>query len=219
MASNTSTNGNTHNGNGNGLHTEAAAQSVNDNPEATPLFDAAPPIDEAPAPLDVASVTPPPARGAPSVPKGFDKSRPGRGGRLRIQRSQLACASMVSSELSPLEASNADFGPHIPNLPSLGVAMRLAAQWSAERAKADAWVVYSRSQERLAWLPVLDALASFRPAFEHALNHDPSIAARYPSMALFYGIGSQSAKKAGRTRRARKSANAKAPATGLVKAP
>jgi hypothetical protein len=174
---------------------------------------------QAALPAEAIVVAPPPARGAPSVPKGFDKSHPGVGRPVRVQKSQLACAPLVATELASIVSPSAEFGPHIPDLASLGMRMGVASAWSAERAKAEAWKVYASTQERAAWPSVLDSLVSFREAFVHALDHDPSVAERYPSLALFYGIATQSAKKGARTRRAKKSAAQHVASATPVKAP
>ncbi len=149
-----------------------------------------------------------PKQGAPTVPGSFQKASVGQGPRFILQRAQLQCAMMVASELAGTTSVASDFGPYVPELAPIGAKLTLAAQWSNERAKAVAWQTYARSQEVLAWKPVMEALASLKPAFEYALSRNTAIAAKYPSLALFFGLAKQPGQKASRTRHAKKLAAA-----------
>ncbi len=122
-----------------------------------------------------------------------------------MQRAQIACAALVAEELARAQSVAMDFGPYVELAP-IAARLGLASQWSSEREKAVAWQAYARSQEVVAWKPVLDALASLKPAFEFALSRNTAIAAKYSSLALFFRLAKQPGQKASRTRHAKKMA-------------
>lgn len=149
----------------------------------------------------------PPSPGTPSTPKGFEATPPGRGKRINLQKAQAACGPALSQELSAAKNAEADFGPHIPPLAPIGARIAVSAKWTVERNRAEAWRDYVREEEVAAWSPALADLDALAPAFAYAVSRDPSIALRYPQLALFYKMRSQVAAKAQQTRKAKKASS------------
>lgn len=154
----------------------------------------------------VVTVAPAPKQGAPSVPKTVPNLGTGGVKRLPLQQSQIACTPAVAEEFSEAKNPVADFGPHIPSFTALSAGLAIAGGWSDERIRAEAWRRYARSQEIAAWTPVLAMLNDFEQTFENAVASDPSLAAEFRSLALFYSLRRQQAQKAARTRKAKKAA-------------
>jgi hypothetical protein len=140
-----------------------------------------------------------PTEKAPSPPAESVGVKAKRG--LRPQRSQVAIAAKMASELRGSDSYATLFGSGAPAASSVADALVTASNWSGSLQNAETWYQYVKQQEGLAWEHALGLTDPLRVPFEFNLTRDATVGETLPSTAKFFAAKSESGKKAAATRK------------------
>jgi hypothetical protein len=162
---------------------------------------------------------PPPAPDPRFVPPaGFvpDNTMDFRG--VLPRTSELVALPIALGDLSKFADYTEVMGSKAPSIDQVQESFAVTNQWSSARTTADAWDKYARTQEGVAWSLLRAILARMGPAFQLAVESDPSLAATYPGLTTLLGAKKAIAHKGVATKKANKKnvAEGKAPTHGKV---
>jgi hypothetical protein len=142
---------------------------------------------------------PVPTEKAPSPPAGYVPTKLGK--KYRPQRTQVAIAPKVASELRASTGYAELFGSGAPPAASVADALETATAWSGTLQNATAWYQYVKQQEDLSWQHALGLTDPLRATFDFKLSRDATLAETLPNTASFFGAAKESAKKGVATRK------------------
>jgi hypothetical protein len=193
--------------------TEAAPQpSV-----ATSTAAAQPPAPSASAIAAAASATPnvvlvqlPPAdANVPIPPKGFVATQGTDYRGIVPKKAELAVLPQTLQELGRFTNWTQVFGTTAPPLASLQQTLNAALEWSLMRNSTDAWDLYSRTMEGIAWTEARAMMDRFKATFDAAVAADSTVQSQNPSLAALLGAAKAIAQRGVATRKANAQARAK----------
>jgi hypothetical protein len=157
------------------------------------------------------SVTDPvPTTRAPSPPETYVPTKLGRG--ARPQRTQVAAAPKMASELRESASYSELFGSGVPDAATVADALTNASGWTGVVQNAVTWCQYAKQQESLAWKHATGLTDTLRVPFDFRNARDATIAESLPSTAKFFGAPKESAQKGVATRKKNRAEKAKAAA-------
>jgi hypothetical protein len=151
----------------------------------------------------VANVLPGPPGHAPAPPKGFKKSK-GRAADVAATAQQERDALDVAREITSSKSYVEDFTNRAPDAATLAAELTVARQWSDELKAAAAWLAYVRVQREQAWEAALTTAKKLKPWLDPAVQHDPTIADRYPQTVAFLRVWKVAAARAAITKASKK---------------
>ncbi len=137
---------------------------------------------------------------------------------IRAYEEEVARARATADEIEASPGLADALRPHVTDPEPLVGGLRAAHDWSQERQRAEAWLAYVTAQTNEAWDQVLVAARPLRRAFDNIAGIDPTLAARYPALAKFFGVRRSAGKRGGATKR-RKKSRAQAPTPTPVNPP
>jgi hypothetical protein len=153
---------------------------------------------------------PPPPDPAFVPPPGFvgDNRMDFRG--VLPRTAELVALPMAVEDLRKFVDYTQVMGSKAPPWAQVIAAFDVTNQWSSARTRADAWDLFARTQEGVAWTLLRTLIAQVAPTFGVAVASDPAMASSLPGLTTLLGVKSAIAKKAAST----KKANAKQTADG-----
>jgi hypothetical protein len=171
----------------------------------TPLS-ASPTVNPTPASTVVA--TPPAVADVPVPPSGFVDPSASELSGARPKSGQVTVAPLVVAELTSSTDYAEQYGPSAPAAQTVASAVDLASRWRVIRAAADAWAIYARAQDGLAWKEAMALLTQLQPLFEAATTRDPAFAAANPGLSRMFSVQKVIAKSATATKKSKAKAKA-----------
>jgi hypothetical protein len=100
-------------------------------------------------------------------------------------------------------------GPYAPPFEETLALFTVVNQWSAMRTASSAWDGYSVDQEGLGWATLRPVMERLRPLFDIAVNADPTLLVKLPSLGRLLGARTVIAQKGAATRKRNKQSKAK----------
>lgn len=125
---------------------------------------------------------------------------------LRPTEAQEKAGEGVSEEIGQSPTFGDDFGKHAPTAAVVASAFSDAMRWSEEAKRSEEWAKFCKVQSDRTWQVALGVAGQFKSHFDHAREHDPNIALRYPKTARFYGVREDAAARAAVTRKKNRAA-------------
>jgi hypothetical protein len=108
-------------------------------------------------------------------------------------------ATDAAVELTTFANYEATLGKFAPPRDEVAQALDSATKWTHLRLATQAWAQYCSNEEGVGWTAAHADLATLKPAFLAALRIDPSLATKYPKLAVLLGAKKASARKAATT--------------------
>jgi hypothetical protein len=120
------------------------------------------------------------------------------------RQGEIAIAADVVEELRAFKEYGATFGATVPPSEEIASLLDVARKWRMERDAAEAWNIYVRGQDAMAWRVALERLDELKPAYKLAAGRNPALASSYPRLADFFDTHKQIAQRATATKKKQK---------------
>jgi len=157
-----------------------------------------------PAPPSVASIPSAPATFVPIDLTEFRGSH--------AKKAQIAAVAGVLTELADPTTYAQQLGPYAIAAGSFTQVLSTAGGWSNVRIALEAYLLYAKTQEGIAWRAALTDIDQLKAVFDVAATRNPDLARQLPALARLLGVTGQVTQKAVATKK-RNKAEAVAKAT------
>jgi hypothetical protein len=176
--------------------------------------------------------TTPPVVSLPPIPAGFTPVNlvDYRGYHPRV--GQVAALPDAVAELSSSSTYAATFGPAAPAEGTFVTCLEDAASWSSLHGAIEAFLVYVKSQEAVAWKAALTQIDQAKAVYDVTIARNPSVPTQFPALTRLLEVTNAIGRKSAASRQRKKATDAKkaaaaanataataAPATGATTAP
>jgi hypothetical protein len=125
------------------------------------------------------------------------------------KKTELLVLAQAVKNLAQFASYAQVMGPYAPPYAETLALFTVVYEWSAMRTASTAWDAYSVDQEGLGWATLRPVMERLRPLFDIAVNADPTLLVKLPSLATLLGARTAIAQKAVATRQRNKEAKAK----------
>jgi hypothetical protein len=125
------------------------------------------------------------------------------------KKAELLVLAQAVQNLAQFASYAQVMGPYAPPYAETLALFMVVYQWSAMRTSASAWDAYSVDQEGLGWATLRPVMERLRPLFDIAVQADPTLLVKLPSLGTLLGARTAIAQKAVATRQRNKQSKAK----------
>ncbi len=194
---------------------QALAPAVSTPPEvaaqvATPAASAAvPPTEAVGTTTSVALAAPPSNAVIPPVPSDYVPQSGATYRSVGPKKTELLVLAAAVKNLAQFATYAEVMGPYAPPYAETLALFTVVYQWSSMRTAASAWDAFCVDQEGLGWATLRPVMERLRPLFDIAVQADPTLLVKLPSLATLLGARTAIAQKAVATRLRNKEAKAK----------
>jgi len=115
--------------------------------------------------------------------------------------SELVEAPGAIEDLQSFVDYTALLGTAAPPASAVAENLSAAISWRAVRHESSAWLAYVNAQDAIAWKAARASLSMLRPLFVIAVENNPALATKYPSLTQLFGAGKLAAQKAVATKK------------------
>jgi hypothetical protein len=152
-----------------------------------------------------------PTTDVPAIPDGFVPPATLRGLRgYSPRQTELTTLPGVIADLGNFIDYASVIGAKAPAATTVQSKISTALGWRKVRNKAEAWEIYARTEDAIAWKEAAVVLDKIKPLFLFAVTEDPTLSAKYPSLAAYCTATKEATAQANVTRQ--KNARTKAAA-------
>jgi hypothetical protein len=156
------------------------------------------------------ALAPPPSNAViPPVPSDYVPQSGATYRSVAPKKTELLVLAQAVKNLAQFASYAEVMGPYAPPYAETLALFIVVYQWSSMRTAASAWDAFCVDQEGLGWTTLRPVMERLRPLFDTAVQADPTLLVKLPSLGTLLGARTAIAQKAVATRQRNKEAKAK----------